>query len=81
MKVQGSDGKFRSGRQNVVAAGTAATTTIVTGCVQLNSPTAYSVSGTGTQASRVFGNASAAQKSSVASVDISTADGARTPSR
>ncbi|MEN1776114.1 flagellin, partial [Pseudomonas aeruginosa] len=62
---------------NVVAAGTAATTTIVTGYVQLNSPTAYSVSGTGTQASQVFGNASAAQKSSVASVDISTADGAQ----
>ncbi|HDQ4640190.1 TPA: B-type flagellin [Pseudomonas aeruginosa] len=77
VKVQGSDGKFEAAAKNVVAAGTAATTTIVTGYVQLNSPTAYSVSGTGTQASQVFGNASAAQKSSVASVDISTADGAQ----
>ncbi|MEJ3610695.1 B-type flagellin [Pseudomonas aeruginosa] len=76
VKVQGSDGKFEAAAKNVVAAGTAATT-IVTGYVQLNSPTAYSVSGTGTQASQVFGNASAAQKSSVASVDISTADGAQ----
>ncbi|MFG9601212.1 B-type flagellin [Pseudomonas aeruginosa] len=74
VKVQGSDGKFEAAAKNVVAAGT---TTIVTGYVQLNSPTAYSVSGTGTQASQVFGNASAAQKSSVASVDISTADGAQ----
>ncbi|HGY2473942.1 TPA: B-type flagellin [Pseudomonas aeruginosa] len=74
VKVQGSDGKFEAAAKNVVAA---ATTTIVTGYVQLNSPTAYSVSGTGTQASQVFGNASAAQKSSVASVDISTADGAQ----
>ncbi|HBN9563129.1 B-type flagellin [Pseudomonas aeruginosa] len=78
VKVQGSDGKFEAAAKNVVAAGgTAATTTIVTGYVQLNSPTAYSVSGTGTQASQVFGNASAAQKNSVASVDISTADGAQ----
>ena len=77
VKVQGSDGKFEAAAKNVVAAGTATTTTIVTGYVQLNSPTAYSVSGTGTQASQVFGNASAAQKSSVASVDISTADGAQ----
>ncbi|HHK2762358.1 TPA: B-type flagellin [Pseudomonas aeruginosa] len=77
VKVQGSDGKFEAAAKNVVAAGTAATTTVVTGYVQLNSPTAYSVSGTGTQASQVFGNASAAQKSSVASVDISTADGAQ----
>ncbi|MFL4084114.1 B-type flagellin [Pseudomonas aeruginosa] len=74
VKVQGSDGKFEAAAKNVVAA---ATPTIVTGYVQLNSPTAYSVSGTGTQASQVFGNASAAQKSSVASVDISTADGAQ----
>ncbi|HHM6459522.1 TPA: B-type flagellin [Pseudomonas aeruginosa] len=74
VKVQGSDGKFEAAAKNVVAA---ATTTVVTGYVQLNSPTAYSVSGTGTQASQVFGNASAAQKSSVASVDISTADGAQ----
>ncbi len=74
VKVQGSDGKFEAAAKNVVAAGT---TTVVTGYVQLNSPTAYSVSGTGTQASQVFGNASAAQKSSVASVDISTADGAQ----
>ncbi|HEQ1746127.1 TPA: B-type flagellin [Pseudomonas aeruginosa] len=73
VKVQGSDGKFEAAAKNVVAAAT----TIVTGYVQLNSPTAYSVSGTGTQASQVFGNASAAQKSSVASVDISTADGAQ----
>ncbi|HCE7105632.1 TPA: B-type flagellin [Pseudomonas aeruginosa] len=73
VKVQGSNGKFEAAAKNVVAAGTAATTTIVTGYVQLNSPTAYSVS----EASQVFGNASAAQKSSVASVDISTADGAQ----
>ncbi|WP_447747410.1 flagellin [Pseudomonas nicosulfuronedens] len=75
--VQGADGKFESTAKSVVDAGTAATTTIVTGYVQLNSPTAYSISGTGTDASQIFGNATAAQKSTVANIDITTADGAQ----
>lgn len=71
--VRGSNGKFEATTHDVL---TAATST-VTGYVQLNSPTAYSVSGTGTEASQIFGNASAAQKSTVANIDISTADGAQ----
>lgn len=77
VKVQGSDGKFESAAKNVVNAATPSTTKIVTGYVQLNSPTAYSISGTGTQASQIFGSATAAQKSTVGAIDISTAVGAQ----
>jgi len=75
VKVQGSDGKYESAAKNVVNAATASTTQIVTGYVQLNSPTAYSISGTG--ASQIFGSATAAQKSTVGAIDISTAVGAQ----
>lgn len=75
VKVQGSDGKLEATAKSVVDAGTASTTQVVTGYVQLNSPTAYSVSGAGS--AEVFGDASAAKKSNVANIDISTADGAQ----
>ncbi|MDH2245821.1 MAG: branched-chain alpha-keto acid dehydrogenase subunit E2 [Pseudomonas sp. K35] len=75
VKVQGSDGKFESTGNSVVDAATTSTTQVVTGYVQLNSPTAYSVSGAGS--AEIFGNTSAAVKSNVANIDISTADGAQ----
>jgi len=64
--IQGSDGKFAASAPVAAAGGT------VVGYVQMNSPTAYSVSG----GAAIFGDA-AAQKSTVANVDISTATGAQ----
>lgn len=75
VKVQGSDGKLEATAKSVVDAATASTTQVVTGYVQLNSSTAYSVSGAGV--AETFGNTTAAKKSDVASIDISTADGAQ----
>ena len=68
IKVQSSNGTFETTAIDGFEK-------IVTGYVQLNSPSAYSISGAG--AASVFGNASAAKKSDVANIDISTADGAQ----
>jgi flagellin len=67
VSIQDSDGSF------VGASGVASGGSIV-GYVQLNSASAYTVSGAG--AAALFGEASAKQ-STVADVDISTADGAQ----
>ncbi|WP_152221962.1 flagellin [Pseudomonas sp. SCB32] len=68
VSIQGADGKF--GTAAAVAAGGGS----VEGYVQLNSPTAYTVSGAG--AAKLFGGTTA-QQSTVANVDISTASGAQ----
>lgn len=71
VKVMGSDGKLEATAHDALTAANAK----ITGYVQLNSPTAYSVSGAGS--AEVFGNSSAAQKSTVANIDISTVEGAQ----
>ena len=66
LSVQGSDGVFTAAADGAAKS--------VTGYVQLNSATAYTVGGAG--ALKLFGEASSKQ-STVANIDISTTDGAQ----
>jgi flagellin len=78
VKVQGSDGKFEAAAKSVItAAAVVPAAAVIAGYVQLNSPVAYSLSGTGTEASQIFGTNISSTKSTVSNIDISTADGAQ----